>query len=161
MGQLNHHEGRHALARVVFHGQRGELRQRYRQGQEDQLGALGLVVNAIVLWNTIYLDAALAHPPLAVRRPLGQDGFPRPWRPFSRRPRASPQLRPPRPPKCGVREGTVIRFQALMSLETSRARLSRAAPSASARKVSVRKIAARARKPSRTWRRPARNSASG
>ena len=48
------------VARVIFHGQRGELRQRYREGQEDQLGALGLVVNAVVLWNTRYLDAALA-----------------------------------------------------------------------------------------------------
>jgi len=35
------------------------LRQRYREGQEDQLGALGLVVKAIVLWNTRYQDAAL------------------------------------------------------------------------------------------------------
>jgi hypothetical protein len=35
------------------------LRQRYREGQEDQLGALGLVVNIIVLWNTLYIDAAL------------------------------------------------------------------------------------------------------
>ena len=59
LGQLNRHEGRHKLARVVFHGKRGELRQRYREGQEDQLGALGLVVNVIVLWNTIYMDAAL------------------------------------------------------------------------------------------------------
>jgi hypothetical protein len=57
--QLNRGEGRHQLARVVFHGKRGELRQRYREGQEDQLGALGLVVNAIVLWNTIYMNAAL------------------------------------------------------------------------------------------------------
>ena len=40
----------------MFHGKRGELRQRYREGQEDQLG---LVVNVIVLWNTIYMDAAL------------------------------------------------------------------------------------------------------
>jgi len=47
------------VARAVFHGQRGELRQRYREGQEDQLGALGLVVNAIVLWNTCYMEAAL------------------------------------------------------------------------------------------------------
>jgi hypothetical protein len=30
-----------------------------RQGREDQLGALGLIVNAVVLWNTIYTDAAL------------------------------------------------------------------------------------------------------
>ncbi len=58
--QLNRGEGRHQLARVIFHGKRGELRQRYREGQEDQLGALGLVVNLVVLWNAIYMDAALS-----------------------------------------------------------------------------------------------------
>ena len=52
----------------MFHGKRGELRQRYREGQEDQLGALGLVLNVIVLWNTIYIDAALAR--------LRQEGYP-------------------------------------------------------------------------------------
>jgi TnpA family transposase len=57
--QLNRGESRHSVARAVFHGQRGELRQRYREGQEDQLGALGLVVNAIVLWNTLYMETAL------------------------------------------------------------------------------------------------------
>jgi TnpA family transposase len=57
--QLNRGEGRHSLARALFHGKRGELRQRYREGQEDQLGALGLVLNMIVLWNTIYMEAAL------------------------------------------------------------------------------------------------------
>lgn len=30
-----------------------ELRQRYREGQEDQSGALDLVVNIIILWNTL------------------------------------------------------------------------------------------------------------
>ncbi|WP_435889691.1 Tn3 family transposase, partial [Escherichia coli] len=30
-------------------------------GQEDQLGTLGLVTNAVVLWNTIYMQAALDH----------------------------------------------------------------------------------------------------
>ena len=57
--QLNRGESRHSVARAIFHGRRGEVRQRYREGQEDQLGALGLVVNAVVLWNTRYLDAAL------------------------------------------------------------------------------------------------------
>jgi TnpA family transposase len=57
--QLNRGEDRHKLARAVFHSKRGELRQRYRQGQEDQLGALGLVVNIIILWNTLYINAAL------------------------------------------------------------------------------------------------------
>ena len=57
--QLTIQESRHRLARKIFHGQRGELRQAYREGQEDQLGALGLVLNAVVLWNTRYTDAAL------------------------------------------------------------------------------------------------------
>lgn len=57
--QLNRGESRHSLARAVFHGKRGELHQRYREGQEDQLGALGLVVNIIILWNTIYIEAVL------------------------------------------------------------------------------------------------------
>jgi TnpA family transposase len=57
--QANLQEGRHALARRIFHGQRGELRQRYYEGMEDQLGALGLVLNAIVLFTTRYLDAAI------------------------------------------------------------------------------------------------------
>ncbi len=57
--QLNRGEGRHSVARAVFHGKRGELRQHYREGQEDQLGALGLVLNMIVLWNSMYMEAAL------------------------------------------------------------------------------------------------------
>jgi len=36
-------------ARVICHGRRGEIHKRYREGQEDQLGALGLVTNAVVL----------------------------------------------------------------------------------------------------------------
>ena len=50
---------RHNLARVVHYGQRGELRARYHEGMEDHLGALGLVVNAIIVWNTKYLQAVL------------------------------------------------------------------------------------------------------
>lgn len=57
--QLNRGEGRHAVARAVFHGKKGELHQRYREGMKDQLGALGLVVNAVVLWNTRCLQQAL------------------------------------------------------------------------------------------------------
>jgi TnpA family transposase len=59
--QLNRGEGRHSVARVICHGQRGEIRKRYREGQEDQLGVLGLVTNAIILWNTIYMQSALNH----------------------------------------------------------------------------------------------------
>lgn len=55
----NLQEGRHALARHIFHGRRGELQQPYREGMEDQLGALGLILNCVTLWNTVYLNAAL------------------------------------------------------------------------------------------------------
>ncbi|WP_026554682.1 Tn3 family transposase [Arthrobacter sp. 35W] len=57
--QLTVQESRHRLARTIFHGRRGQIHQRYREGQEDQLGALGLVLNAVVLWNTRYTDAAV------------------------------------------------------------------------------------------------------
>ena len=57
---LTRHESRHKLARTVFHGRRGQLRQPYREGMEDQPGALGLVVNVMVLWTTLYnMDRAL------------------------------------------------------------------------------------------------------
>jgi len=57
--QLTIQESRHRLARKIFHGQRGELRHAYREGQEDQFGALGLTLNAVVLWSTRYIDAAV------------------------------------------------------------------------------------------------------
>ena len=61
-------EVRHRIARKIFFGQRGELRQHYREGMEDQLGALGLALNAVVLFNTLYIDAAVKH--------LAASGFP-------------------------------------------------------------------------------------
>lgn len=39
--QLNHIELRHRLGRRIHHGERGEIRSPLRQGQEEQLGALG------------------------------------------------------------------------------------------------------------------------
>jgi Tn3 transposase DDE domain len=47
--------------RELFHGDRGRVRKRYREGQEDQLSSLGLVLNAVALWNTFYLDRAVTH----------------------------------------------------------------------------------------------------
>jgi TnpA family transposase len=53
-------ESRHRLARKICHGKRGQIYQRYREGQENQLGALGIVLNAVTLWNTRYLNATVA-----------------------------------------------------------------------------------------------------
>ncbi|MGH3722370.1 MAG: Tn3 family transposase [Pseudonocardiaceae bacterium] len=58
-GIRNLQEGRHALAEKVFHGRKGQVFQRYYEGMEDQLGALGIVLNCLVLWNTVYIDEAL------------------------------------------------------------------------------------------------------
>ncbi|MFE0186560.1 Tn3 family transposase [Streptomyces sp. NPDC058989] len=57
--QLNIGEGRHSLGRRIFFGRLGELRHGYRDGMEDQLGALGPALNAVVWWNTLYTDAAV------------------------------------------------------------------------------------------------------
>ena len=46
-------------ARRIFFGQRGELRQAYREGMEDQLSALGLALHATVPRNTLYSDHAV------------------------------------------------------------------------------------------------------
>ena len=43
--QLNRQEFRHRLARRVCRGRRGELTTGYREGQEEKLGALGLMLN--------------------------------------------------------------------------------------------------------------------
>ena len=51
--QLNRQEFRHRLARRVCHGRRGELTSGYREGQEEKLGTLGLMLNVIALWNAI------------------------------------------------------------------------------------------------------------
>lgn len=105
--QLTIQESRHRLARKLFHGQRGELRQPYREGQEDQLGALGLVLNAVVLWNIRYTDAALTalaaagHPvaeaDAARLSPLGHAHINMLGR-YAFTPRPGPQLRPLRDP---------------------------------------------------------------
>jgi len=57
--QINRQEGRHRFARALCYGQKGELRQHYKEGQEDQLAALGLVLNAAILWNTRYTQRTL------------------------------------------------------------------------------------------------------
>jgi TnpA family transposase len=58
--QSNLVEGRHDLARTIYHGRKGEMTRAYYEGMEDQLSALGLVLNCVVVWNTVYENRALA-----------------------------------------------------------------------------------------------------
>ena len=60
----NKGEARNALARAVFFNRLGELRDRTHENQRHRASGLNLVVAAIVLWNTVYLERAVA----AIRR---------------------------------------------------------------------------------------------
>jgi TnpA family transposase len=57
---LNKGEARNALARAVFFNRLGETaRDRTLENQQHRAGGLNLVVAAIVLWNTVYLERAI------------------------------------------------------------------------------------------------------
>ncbi len=57
---LNKGEARNALAKAVFFNRLGELRDRTHENQRHRASGLNLVVAAIVLWNTVYLERAVA-----------------------------------------------------------------------------------------------------
>ncbi len=61
---LNKGEARNALARAVFFHRLGEIRDRSFENQRYRASGLNLVVAAITLWNTVYLERAVA----AIRR---------------------------------------------------------------------------------------------
>ena len=57
--ELNKGELKNALARAVFFHRLGELRDRSFEDQSLRASGLNLVIAAIVLWNTVYLENAV------------------------------------------------------------------------------------------------------
>ena len=57
---LNKGEARNALARALFFNRLGELRDRSFENQIYRASGLNLLIAAIILWNTRYLELALA-----------------------------------------------------------------------------------------------------
>jgi TnpA family transposase len=57
---LNKGEAKNALARAVFFNRLGELRDRRFENQRYRASGLNLVVAAIVLWKTVYLERSTA-----------------------------------------------------------------------------------------------------
>lgn len=57
---LNKGEARNALARAVFFNRQGDLRDRSFENQRYRASGLNLIVAAITLWNTVYLERAVA-----------------------------------------------------------------------------------------------------
>jgi hypothetical protein len=63
----SHHDAAWVLGRsipvsragIIRFGRKGKLYEQYREGQENELNALGLVLNMVVLWTTRYMDAAI------------------------------------------------------------------------------------------------------
>lgn len=56
---LNKGEARNALARAVFLNRLGEMRDRSFENQRYRASGLNLVVAAIILWNTVYLERTI------------------------------------------------------------------------------------------------------
>jgi TnpA family transposase len=56
---LNKGEAKHALARAVFLNRLGEIRDSSFENQRYRASSLNLVVAAIILWNTFYLERAI------------------------------------------------------------------------------------------------------
>ena len=58
--ELNKGESRNSLARAVFIHRLGEIRDRTYENQQHRASGLNLLVTAIILWNTRYLERAVA-----------------------------------------------------------------------------------------------------
>ena len=57
--QLNKGERLHDLRRFLFFAHQGTIRQRYEDDLSNQASCLNLVTNAVVTWNTLYMEAAI------------------------------------------------------------------------------------------------------
>lgn len=57
--QLNKGERLHALRRFLFFAHQGQIRQRHHEDLTNQASCLNLVTNAVVAWNTVYMEAAI------------------------------------------------------------------------------------------------------
>jgi TnpA family transposase len=66
--QLDKGEKLHDLRKFLFFAREGVVSQKYEDGQANQAGCLNLLTNAVIVWNTVYMQTALE----AIR----QEGYP-------------------------------------------------------------------------------------
>jgi TnpA family transposase len=57
--QLNKGESLHALRDFLFVADKGIMRRKQEEAQTNQAGCLNLITNAVVIWNTVYMQAVL------------------------------------------------------------------------------------------------------
>lgn len=58
---LNKGEAMNGLARAIFFGKQGELREQTIQHQLQRASALNIIINAISIWNTLHLTKAVEY----------------------------------------------------------------------------------------------------
>ncbi|PFU36401.1 Tn3 family transposase (plasmid) [Bacillus cereus] len=63
---LNKGEAMNGLARAIFFGKQGELRERTIQHQLQRASALNIIINAISIWNTLHLTKAVEYQKQAI-----------------------------------------------------------------------------------------------
>jgi len=66
--QLNKGESVHSLKAYLSVGNRGVLSRKTDEGLQHQVGCLNLLTNAVILWNSVYMDGAL--------KQLESEGYP-------------------------------------------------------------------------------------
>ena len=57
--QLNKGEALHSLRSSIFHANKARIRRRHEDEQLNQANCLNLVTNAVVVWNTVYMEAVI------------------------------------------------------------------------------------------------------
>jgi TnpA family transposase len=59
--QLNKGEKLHALRGHIHSANRGRIRKKYPEEHLNQANCLNLIVNAVIVWNTVYMQVAIQH----------------------------------------------------------------------------------------------------
>ena len=57
--QINKGEKLHSLRKLIFFANEGKIRRKQEDGMSHQAACLNLITNAVVVWNTVYMDEAI------------------------------------------------------------------------------------------------------
>ena len=57
--QLNKGEKLHELRSFLVFGEEGKIRRKQEEAQQNQAGCLNLLTNAVIVWNTVYMQAVI------------------------------------------------------------------------------------------------------
>jgi TnpA family transposase len=68
---LNKGEAMNALARAIYFGKHGEFREKSLQEQLQVASALSILINAVTIWNTVYLTQAIKY--LKSKQPINEE----------------------------------------------------------------------------------------